>query len=47
MSNILSGSENEPPGRRGFDYYFQFFAVLFIVAYIIGIIWMMVRVKLF
>ena len=35
------------PRERGLDFYFQFFSALFIVAFVIGIIWLMVAVKLF
>jgi hypothetical protein len=35
------------PRERGLDFYFQFFGALFIVALVIGIIWLMVAVRLF
>jgi hypothetical protein len=35
------------PRERNFDYYFQFFSALFIMALVIGIIWMLVHIKLF
>lgn len=35
------------PRERGIDFYFQFFIALFIIALVIGIIWLMVAVKLF
>lgn len=35
------------PHERGLDFYFQFFAALFIVVFVIGIIWLMVSVRLF
>ena len=35
------------PRERGLDFYFQFFIALFIIALVIGIIWLMVAVRLF
>lgn len=35
------------PRERGLDYYFQLFSALFIVAFVIGIIWLLIAVKLF
>jgi hypothetical protein len=35
------------PRERGIDFYFQFLSALFILAVVIGIIWLMVSVKLF
>ena len=35
------------PRERGLDFYFQFLAALFIIALVIGIIWLMVSVRLF
>ena len=34
------------PRERGLDFYFQFLAALFIIAIVIGIIWLMVAVRL-
>jgi hypothetical protein len=35
------------PRERGLDFYFQFFSALFIIAIVVGIIYLMVQVKLF
>lgn len=35
------------PRERGLDFFFQFFSALFVIAVVVGIIWLMVRVKLF
>lgn len=35
------------PREKGLDFYFQFFIAMFILAVVIGIIWLMVSVKLF
>jgi hypothetical protein len=35
------------PRERGLDFYLQFFGALFILALVIGIIWLMVTVRLF
>lgn len=35
------------PREKGIDFYFQFFTALFIIALVIGIIWVMVNLKLF
>lgn len=35
------------PRERGLDFYFQFFGALFVIALVIGIIWLMALVKLF
>jgi len=35
------------PRERGIDFYFQFLSALFVLAVVIGIIWLMVAVKLF
>lgn len=35
------------PRERGIDFYFQFFIALFIIAAVIGIIWLMATIKLF
>jgi len=35
------------PRERGLEFYFQFLAALFVLAFVIGIIWLMVAVKLF
>lgn len=35
------------PRERGIDFYFQLFIALFIIAIVIGIIWLMVTIKLF
>jgi hypothetical protein len=35
------------PRERGLDFYFQFFTAIFILAAVIGIIWLLVAVKLF
>ncbi len=34
------------PRERGFDFYFQFLTALFIIAFVIAIIWLMVAVRL-
>ncbi len=34
------------PRERGFDFYFQFLTALFIIAFVIAIIWLMVSVRL-
>lgn len=47
MSNTLSTLENSKSEERRLDYYIQFFFVMFIVAFVIGIIWLLVAVKLF
>lgn len=35
------------PRERGIDFYFQFFTALFIIAVVIGIIWLLAYLKLF
>lgn len=35
------------PRERNLDYYLQFLSALFILALVIGIIWLLVRIKLF
>ena len=35
------------PRERGLDFYFQFFGALFVIALVLGIIWLMVTVRLF
>ena len=35
------------PREKGLDYYFQFIVALFIIALVVGIIWLMVQMHLF
>jgi hypothetical protein len=35
------------PRERGLDFYFQFLGALFVIALVLGIIWLMVAVRLF